>query len=72
MDHSLPSSSVHADSPGKDTGMSCHALLQEIFPTQGSNPRLMSPTLAGGYSPLAPPGKPTARVRHGQKGAETV
>ena len=25
------------DSPGKDTEMGCHVLLQEIFPTQGSN-----------------------------------
>ena len=25
------------DSPGKNTGVGCHALLQEIFPTQGSN-----------------------------------
>ena len=28
------------DSPGKDTGVGCHALLQGIFPTQGSNPSL--------------------------------
>ena len=28
------------DSPGKYTGVGCHALLQGIFPTQGSNPRL--------------------------------
>ena len=28
------------DSPGKNTGVGCHALLQEIFPTQGSNPRI--------------------------------
>ena len=28
------------DSPGKDTGVGCSALLQEIFPTQGSNPGL--------------------------------
>ena len=28
------------DSPGKDTGVGCHALLQGIFPTQGSNPYL--------------------------------
>ena len=28
------------DSPGKNTGVGCHALLQEIFPTQGSNPGL--------------------------------
>ena len=25
------------DSPGKNTGMDCHALLQGIFPTHGSN-----------------------------------
>ena len=30
------------DSPGENTGMGCHALLQGIFPTQGSNPRLLS------------------------------
>ena len=28
-------SSVHGDSPGKNTGVGCHALLQRIFPTQG-------------------------------------
>ena len=28
------------DSSGKNTGASCHALLQGIFPTQGSNPGL--------------------------------
>ena len=27
--------------PGKNTGMGCHSLLQEIFPTQGSNPGLL-------------------------------
>ena len=26
--------------PSKNTGVSCHALLQGIFPTQGSNPVL--------------------------------
>ena len=26
---------------GKDTGVSCHFLLQEIFPTLGSNPCLL-------------------------------
>ena len=26
--------------PGTNTGVGCHALLQEIFPTQGSNPSL--------------------------------
>ena len=28
------------DSPGKNTGVGCHALFQGIFPTQGSNPGL--------------------------------
>ena len=38
---SLPGSSVHGDSPGKNTRMGCHALLQGIFPTQGLNPGLL-------------------------------
>ena len=29
------------DSPGKNAGMSCHFLLQGIFPTQGLNPPLL-------------------------------
>ena len=29
------------DSPGKNTGVGCHSLLQGIFPTQGSNQRLL-------------------------------
>ena len=34
-------------SPGKNTGMGCRALLQGIFPTQGSNPHLLNlPALA--------------------------
>ena len=37
----LPGSSVHGDSPGKNTGVGCHAVLQEIFPTQVLNPRLL-------------------------------
>ena len=40
IDYSPPGSSVHGDSPGKNTGVGCHALLQGIFPTQGSNPGL--------------------------------
>ena len=40
MDCSLPGSSVHGDSPGKNTGVGCHVLLQGIFPTQGFNPGL--------------------------------
>ena len=37
MDYSPPGSSVQGDSPGKNTGVGCHALLQGIFATQGSN-----------------------------------
>ena len=37
MNYSLLGSSVSGDSPGKNTGVGCHALLQGIFPTQGSN-----------------------------------
>ena len=40
MDCNPPGSSVHGDSPGKNTGVGCNALLQGIFPTQGSNPSL--------------------------------
>ena len=58
MDCSLPGSSVHGDFTGKNTRMGCHALLQEIFPTQGSNPHL-SHLLHWqvGSLPLALPGK---------------
>ena len=41
MDYSLPGSSVHGDSPGKNTGVDWHALLQGIFPTQGLNQCLL-------------------------------
>ena len=34
--------SAHADSPGKNTGVDCHALLQGIFPTWGLNPGLLN------------------------------
>ena len=41
MDCRLHVSSVHRNSPGKNTGVGCHFLLQGIFPTQGSNPGLL-------------------------------
>ena len=47
------------DSPGKNTGVGCHALLQGIFPTQGSSLHLLG--LAhwqAGSLPLVPPEKP--------------
>ena len=40
MDYSPPGPSVHWDSPGKNAGVDCHALLQGIFPTWGLNPHL--------------------------------
>ena len=41
MDCSLPASAVHGISPGNDTGVGCHSLLQGIFLTRGSNPCLL-------------------------------
>ena len=51
------------DSPGKNTGVSCHALLQGTFPTQGLNLHL-SHLLHWqvGSLPLVPPGKPECKV----------
>ena len=48
-----PASSSPWDSPGKDTGLGCRALLQGIFPTQGSNPCLLRllPWQAGSLPP---------------------
>ena len=40
MDYNVPGSSVHGDSPGKNTGMGCHALFLGIVPTQGMSPTL--------------------------------
>ena len=37
VDGSPQGSSVFGDSPGRNTGVGCHALLQGIFPTQGLN-----------------------------------
>jgi len=46
------------DSPGKNTGVGCHALFQDIFLTQGSNPHLLQLLIEGGFSTAEPPGKP--------------
>ena len=40
MDCSPSGSSIHGDSPGKNTGVGCHSVLHRIFPTQGLNPGL--------------------------------
>ena len=65
------------DSPGKDTGVCCHALLQGILPTQGSNASLFYVLRRkAGSLPLAPPvfrfktlilGKTEGRRRRGQQ-----
>ena len=44
------------NSPGKNTGVGSHSLLQRIFPTQRSKPE--SPTLQADSLPAEPPGKP--------------
>ena len=41
IDYSSPGFTVYGDSPGKNSGMGCYALLKEIFPTQGSNSGLL-------------------------------
>ena len=47
------------DSPGKNTGVGCHALLHGIFPTQGLNQYLLHLFHWQAVSlPLVPPGKP--------------
>ena len=40
MNYTAHQAPVHGDSPGKNTGVGCYALLQGIFPTQGLNPGL--------------------------------
>ena len=62
MDCSPPGSSVHGDSPGKNPGVSCHVLLQGIFPIQESNPGL--PSLQADFLPSELPGKPPATKGH--------
>ena len=55
MDCSPPGSSVHRDSPGKNTGVACHALLTDL-PNLGIKPR--SPALQADSFPSEPLGKP--------------
>ena len=56
MDCSLPGSSVHGDSRGKNTGVDFHALLQGNLLNLGIKPR--SPILQADSLPSEPPGKP--------------
>ena len=56
MDYSPPGSLCSWDSPDMNTGVGYHALLQGIFPIQGSNPHLLH--WQTGSLLLVPPGKP--------------
>ena len=56
VDCSMPGSCPW-DSPGKNTGVGSHSLLQGILPTQGLN-KPGSPALVGDSLQLEPPGKP--------------
>ena len=56
MNWSPPGSSVHGDSPAKNTGVGCHALLQRDLPNPGVEP--MSPALPANSLPAELPGKP--------------
>ena len=63
MGYSPPGSSVHGKPPGKNTGVDCHALLQEIFTNHGLNPHLLCFLHRQlGSLPLTPPGKPGSCV----------
>ena len=55
MDCSPPGSSVHGNSPGKNTAVGCHALLQGDLPNPGIKPR--SPALQADSFPAVPPGR---------------
>ena len=57
------------DSPGKNTGVGCYALLPGIFLTLGLNLCLLHlPALAGGLPPV-PPGSPDITVSSTKKGS---
>ena len=61
MDCSPPGSSAHGDSPGKNTGVGCHALLQGNLPNPGIEP--WSPALQVDSLPAELPGKPLTNDR---------
>ena len=58
MDCSPPGSSVHGDSPGKNTGVGCYALLQGIFLTRDRTRVSRLLYWQVGSLPPVPPGKP--------------
>ena len=66
MDSMDPRLLCPLDSPGKNTGVGCHALLQRTFLTQGLNPHLLCFLhWQAGSLPLVPPGKPSSIIQKG-------
>ena len=64
LDCSLSGSSAHGNSPGKNTGVGCHAFLQGIFLIQGLNLcHLILLHWQAGSLKLAPPGKPISSFK---------
>ena len=59
MDCSPPGSFALEDSPGKNAGVGCHALLQGVLPKSGIEPR--SPAWQADSLPAEPPGKPSVK-----------
>ena len=56
MDRGAWRATVHGDSPGKNTGVGCHALLPEDLPNLEIKPRF--PALQVDSLPSEPPRKP--------------
>ena len=60
------------DSPGENTGVGCHALLQGIFLTQGWKSHMpSSPALQADPLPTEQPGKPQTKVEMNVKVAQS-
>ena len=80
MDSSPPGSSVHGDSPGKNTGVCCHALLQGIFQSRDQTQVFCTAdgffivwaTREGGGSGWLPVGSPLVQVAGCTRGMKTV
>ena len=80
MDCSPPGSSVHRDSPGKNTGVCCHALLQGIFQSRDQTQVFCTAdgffivwaTREGGGSGWLPVGSPLVKVAGCTRGMRTV
>ena len=67
IEHNPPRLLCPWDSPGQNTGVACHALLQGIFLTQGSNPWFLGLLhWRAGCLALAAPGKPSPRGQQGK------